>query len=179
MIRTTLQAALCFCLSPLLAAQQVQAQTPQGTQLSVPPLPVTTFDQPAYLVGLDGSIIRLEAAEGTTFAGEKVGTSFRFIVDHDVVIGGVALLRAGDPTTGTITAVKRGSARRHRGGQLDLQLSDVADGNRVMVRLMGASRVKRAVDHNAFGGVHVSSNPGVVVLIMGVIGVLVSIGGDR
>jgi hypothetical protein len=68
MIRTTLQAALCFCLSPLLAAQQVQAQTPQGTQLSVPPLPVTTFDQPAYLVGLDGSIIRLEAAEGTTFA---------------------------------------------------------------------------------------------------------------
>ena len=179
MSRKLLQSVLCLLLCPLLAAQQVQAQAPQDDQLSAPPLAVTTFAQPAYTVGPDASIIRLEAAEGATFAKEKIGASFRFVVDHDVELGTVTMLRAGTPVTGTIIAVKRGSARKHRGGQLDLQLSDVADGNRVMVRLMGASRVKRAVDHNAFGGVHVSSNPGVVALIMGAIGILVLIGGDR
>jgi hypothetical protein len=179
MSRKLLQSVLCLLLCPLLAAQQVQAQAPQDDQLSAPPLAVTTFAQPAYTVGPDASIIRLEAAEGATFAKEKIGASFRFVVDHDVELGTVTMLRAGTPVTGTIIAVKRGSARKHRGGQLDLQLSDVVDGNQVVVRLMGASRVKRTVVRDAIGGIHVSINPGVVALIMGAIGILVLIGGDR
>ena len=178
MHRSLLHAVVCSSFCPLLAVQQIRAQAPQDSQLSVPPLPVTIFAQPAYAVGPDASIIRLEAAEGATFAKEKVGASFRFVVDHDVELGGVTLLRAGEPMTGTVTAVKRGSARRHRGGQLDVQLSDVVDGNQVVVRLMGASRVKRRVVRNAIGGIHVSINPGVVVLIVVGIAVLGLIGGS-
>ena len=180
MIRWMLQSTLCLVLCPLLVAQQAQASAPQDTQPSVPPLPVTTFAQPAYTVGPDASIIRLEAAEGTAFAKEKVGASFRFVVDHDVELGGVTLLRAGEPMTGIITAVKRGSARRHRGGQLDLQLSDVVDGNQVVFRLMGASRVKRTVDHDAFGGFQPSFN-GLAIVGLSIVGfvALLFIFGDK
>lgn len=140
MIRKMLQTALCITLCPLLAAGQVVAVTqPANSQCAAPKVTVTGSAQPPYQSNAHEMFVELAAPDSISFEEQRVGSSFQFVVDKDVVEEGVTLLHAGAPVTGTITRVRLASERRHRGGQLDILLNDQVAGKKVMVRLMGAS----------------------------------------
>ncbi len=86
--------------------------------------------------------VELAAPDSLSFEEQRVGSSFQFFVDKDVVEEGVTLLHAGAPVTGTITRVQGASERKHRGGQLDILLNDQVSGKKVRVRLIGPSPVE-------------------------------------
>ena len=143
MIRKMLQTALCITLCPLLAAGQVVAVTqPANSQCAAPKVTVTGSAQPPYQSNANEMFVELAAPDSISFEEQRVGSSFQFFVDKDVVEEGVTLLHAGAPTTGTITRVRGASERKHRGGQLDILLNDQVSGKEVRVRLIGPSPVQ-------------------------------------
>jgi hypothetical protein len=143
MIRKMLQTALCITLCPLLAAGQVVAVTqPANSQCAAPKVTVTGSAQPPYQSNANEMFVELAAPDSISFEEQRVGSSFQFFVDKDVVEEGVTLLHAGAPTTGTITRVRGASERKHRGGQLDILLNDQVSGKKIRVRLIGPSPVQ-------------------------------------
>jgi hypothetical protein len=138
MIQEMLQMVLCIILCPLLATGQVTAEARQpGMELAVPAVVVTAAAQPAYKTTSRGMIVELAAPDSVSFEEQRAGSPFRFAVDKDVTADGVTLIHAGAPVTGTIIRVRQASERRRRGGQIDIQLSELASGSTVRVRLIG------------------------------------------
>jgi hypothetical protein len=143
MIRWMLRSTVCIALCPLLAAGQVVAVTqPTNAQYAAPKVTVIGGGQPPYQSNANEMFVELAAPDSISFEEQRVGSSFQFFVDKDVVEEGVTLLHAGAPTTGTITRVKPASERKHRGGQLDILLNDQVSGKKVRVRLIGPSPVE-------------------------------------
>ena len=143
MIRKMLQSAICITICPLLAAGQVVAVTQQtNPQCAAPKVTVTGTGQPPYQSNANEMFVELAAPDSISFEEQRVGSSFQFEVDKDVVEEGVTLLHAGAPVTGTITRVRGASERKHRGGQMDILLNDQVSGKKVMVRLIGPSPVE-------------------------------------
>lgn len=121
MIRRILQSALCICLSPLLAAQQaVSINIPKDTKIE---------------------LVSLERVSSKTAVR---GASVRFAVARDVAIGGVLLLPAGTPVSGTITKVVRGVAGK-RPGFLRIRVREIALPGNSLIRLTNSDPKYREI----------------------------------
>ena len=193
MIRKMLQTALCITLCPLLAAGQVVAVTqPANSQCAAPKVTVTGSAQPPYQSNANEMFVELAAPDSISFEEQRVGSSFQFFVDKDVVEEGVTLLHAGAPTTGTITRVRCSSERKHRGGQMDILLNDQVSGKMVRVRLIGPRPTEPLlVDDPSYNpGYGPWNRPGygaprfgtifnAFLITMGILLVLALLGGDR
>jgi hypothetical protein len=131
MIRKLLQSALCVILCPLLAAQQIS--TPPAISDAQPqpqPSPAT-----AYLTLSRGTEFDLLAPGPVTFAKARPGVVVQFVVDKDVLLGGVLVIHAGIPVAGVVDSVKRGSHFRHRTGEMEVLVTKMVSGSPLELHL--------------------------------------------
>jgi len=119
-----IQSALCVCLAPLLAAQQVSQRVEQLPSASTP----------EFVTIPKNTAVELSALELVSSATATVGTPVHFVVVHDVVVEGVIVLRAGTRLTATVTRVKRG-VPKHNNGKLEIELQDVEIGKSARLSL--------------------------------------------
>ena len=154
MIRRMIQSALCLILSPLLAAHQAAAEAQQPAAEPATPEAVSTLALPASLDFVKGRKIQLVAQKPVSMEMAQIGAPFQFVVDKDVVVDGVTLIRAGTPVIGVIAKVNRGSYERNRDGYLDLRLSEPSGERPVVVRLGGIppQPVYHVVSNNPWNG---------------------------
>jgi len=109
MMRKTLQAALCLCLSPLLAAQQaatLDAPTPQT---------VAPRALPASVTVRKNTRIRLVALEAVSSATAVNGQLVPLAVEEDVLVDGLVAIPKGTLATGKVTHLQKGVAGKHDG----------------------------------------------------------------
>jgi len=173
-MRFMLQATLCIILCPLLIALPVAAETPQhSAQVATSAEKAKTLPLPASLVSIKGRKIQLVAQEPISMEMAQIGAPFQFVVDKDVVVDGVTLIRAGTPVAGVIAKVNRGSYERNRDGYLDLRLSEPAGGPPIRVRLSGIppEQVQGTASGHAWNGSGLQIVD-IVLLIFGAIALL-------
>jgi hypothetical protein len=175
MIRLPIQVTLCLILSPLLGAQQVSQ--PSSPSAAPPPQP-----EPAkQYVTLPGDTnIELLPPGPTTFAQERAGRVVRFVVDKDVVLGGVPVVHAGVPVVGVVDTVKRASHYKHRVAEMEIRVTEMVTGNPVEIHL----RCFDSDDYSLSGYSQRQPGPGFGPVIAGVVAVavaliLLALGGDR
>lgn len=135
MIRSLLQCFLCISLCPLLAAQEVASEVPQPRPQQ--PAGDLALAQPTLLISAKDRKIDLQAPQPVWFATAKTGSDFLFVVDKDVVVGGVTVIQAKTPLTGIITKVGRGSYERNQNSYLDIRLNPSDAGKPIKVRIAG------------------------------------------
>ena len=176
MIRKPIQFALVFILCPLLVAQQgTPAISPSDAQGSSQPEP-----EKRYLTLPGDTSIELLPPGPTTFAGEKLGAIVKFVVDKDVVLGGVPIIHAGVPTDGVVDYGKRGSHFRHRAAEMEIRVTGMVAGKPIELHLWcfdpgdpAAMSYSQPEPGPGFGPLIA----GVVVVIVGLL--LLALGGDR
>ena len=139
MNRSLFQAVLCFILCPLLTATSVAAEArPQAAE----PSTLQAVNTPAFHVALDfvkGRKIQLVAQDPVPIGAAQLGAPFHFIVDKDVMVNGMAVIRAGTPVAGVVFKVNRGSYDKDRYGYIDFRLSQSIGEKPVVIRLGGIS----------------------------------------
>jgi hypothetical protein len=147
MIRSLLQCFLCISLCPLLAAQLAASDAQQPRPQ--PPAADLALAQPTSLTSVKDRKIELQAPQPVWFATAKPGSEFLFVVDKDVIVGGVTVIQAKTPVTGIVTKVARGSYERNQNSYLDVRLNASDAGKPIKVRIAGtipAQRVTRGFD---------------------------------
>lgn len=143
MIGTTLQAALCLCLSPLLVAQQTESTTEPRLSVATPPVldpskQAVPSSQTAVVTILKGTPLRLVARDSISTATLRVGSELRFAVADDVLIRGIRVIAAGTPLLATVTHLTAGSKKHHRDGRIKIRIQDVEVGKGVRIRFSGS-----------------------------------------
>src|SRR5579875_4145116 len=152
-MRTSIAAALCLVLCPVLIAQQNQnpaaAAKPQSTaspaQTSPPPPPHTL---------LDGTPVKLRLSQTISSADAKVGQEVPFEVVEDVQVDGVTVLPKGAMAIGTVTEAEPKKSMG-RAGKLNVSIS--------YARLADQEKVALRAVKDAKGGGHVGAMTGAMV----------------
>jgi hypothetical protein len=142
MIRKTVQAAICLCLSPLLAAQEANIPTLQEEPRAATPHPKGSRPAASIKIPRDTKI-SLIALENVSSETATAGSTVRFAVGEDVIIGGKPVLRAGTPVIGIVTKSIRGVAGQ-RNGLLRIRVNEIRIGKSVLLRLTRSDPEERA-----------------------------------
>lgn len=136
MIRKTMQAAICLCLSPLLAAQEANIPTLQEEPRAATPHP--KGGEPAARIKIPRDTkISLIALENVSSETATAGSIVHFAVAENVIIGGKPVLRAGTPVIGVVTESIRGIAGQ-RNGLLRIRVNEMRIGEDLSLRLTGS-----------------------------------------
>jgi len=175
-MRKLLQSALCLCLGPMLVAQQ----DIQPVSTSAPP-PASQIEPTKQYVTLPGDTnIELLPPGPTTFGGGKEGVVVQFVVNKDVVVGGVPVVHAGVPVVGVVDHVKRGLKFKHRAAEMEIRVTEMVSGNPVELHLRcfdpGDSSVSGYSGREH--GLGLSSVDRAIIIAVG-LGLLALSGGDR
>jgi hypothetical protein len=72
--------------------------------------------------------IAFTGPEAVPFASVRQGTAVEFVLDRDVLLGGVRVVHGGIPTAGIATRVLHGSRLRHRDGQMQIRVTEMVSG---------------------------------------------------
>lgn len=129
MIRTTLQSALCFFLTPLLIAQQGGLTFPPKTAIA------NTAEAPEITLR-SGTAIDLRIAQAINSASAKVGDTVKFSLSEDLELDGKLIAPAGTLSIASVSRVRQKTAM-HDG---DIRVSDIRmDVSGQQVRFHGGS----------------------------------------
>lgn len=112
-------------------AQQTQQSTEQAKTVSAPPT-----DQPAApkLILKDGTDVQLKFAQDLTSKTAAEGDPVSLVLDQDLKVGDVVVVKAGAKAVGTITHSKK-AGMMGRAGELNMRLEYlIAGDNRVKLR---------------------------------------------
>ena len=110
MVRTTLQAALCLLLSPLLVAQQTPGSTGQAPDQN--PSATTRSSKREIPKGTRIPLVLLDPLSSAT---AQKGQTIRFAVARDVVVDGTTVIRRGAAATGIVTKARKAVAGKRDG----------------------------------------------------------------
>jgi hypothetical protein len=118
---------LGFCSTLLLFGQEVQP--PQDAQ------PREALATPAGAILKDGTPIKLRLVNKLDSRVSKDEDAIAFDIVNDVVLGGVTILRRGDPASGVVVQ-SVSSKRMGRAGRLNFEVSDIKlrDSSAIKVR---------------------------------------------
>jgi hypothetical protein len=72
--------------------------------------------------------IEFTGPEAVPFGEVRPNTAVQFVLDRDVLLNGRCMLTAGIPAAGIATRVLHGSRRKHRDGQMDIQVTRMVSG---------------------------------------------------
>lgn len=156
MTRKMLQSALCICLSPLLAAQQVSEPAPSAPAVKAahPSAPSGTVRIPAY------TPVNLRLEQRVSSADAHVGDRVCFTLVNDLAANGRVVAPAGTSLFATVRHVHPKSKTRNgyvrlSGPELDLGLgqrirftdatSDVADDVEMAIALLTAAAISSPI----------------------------------
>jgi glucose/arabinose dehydrogenase len=112
-------------------AQQTQQSTEQAKTVSAPPT-----DQPAApkLILKDGTDVQLKFAQDLTSKTAAEGDPVSLVLDQDLKVGDVVVVKAGAKAVGTITHSKK-AGMMGKAGELNMRLEYlIAGDNRVKLR---------------------------------------------
>jgi len=135
MMRSLLQVLVCFTLCILLAAQQPLAEAQQSITQATPATAGARAIAPIPVALSDGTRVELTALDPLSAARVNVGSAVRFEVARDVQANGVTTVGVGTLVMGTVTKVRFGSARAHRGDELRIRLGEPAAGRNIRLQL--------------------------------------------
>ena len=117
---------------PTVLAQQTQQSTEEAKAVPAPP-PVSP-DPTARLVLKDGTDVQLKFAQDLTSKTAAEGDPVSLVLDQDLKIGDVVLVKAGAKAVGTITHSKK-AGMMGKAGELNMRLEYlIAGDNRVKLR---------------------------------------------
>ena len=115
----------------------VQAkQVPQSTEeaKAAPAQPSVSPDTPARLVLKDGTDVQLKFAQDLTSKTAAEGDSVSLVLDQDLKLGDVVVVKAGAKAVGTITHSKK-AGMMGKAGELNMRLEYlIAGDSRVKLR---------------------------------------------
>lgn len=177
MIRSLLQSLLCLILCPLLAAQQiVQEGSPSHASQPLP--------ERASLTLSPDTEFTLVVPGPVRFSKTKVGSVVQFVVDRDVVLGGVTVIHAGVPVAGVADQIKRGSRVRHRVAEMEIRVTEMVSGKPIELHLRCFEAADRSVRVNSPDEPGAGFNPVKLGVILGVafaigLALLAAVAGDR
>jgi hypothetical protein len=130
MIRSTLQSALCLCLSPLLAAQQVSQQGATAPAVSV--APAVNPPKPDRVVRIPAdTTVKLLLAQNFSSADARKEDRIRFTVENDVFAGNDVVVQAGTTCFATVTAVRPRTADHYGEVRFSDPEFDLGSGQRI------------------------------------------------
>lgn len=114
-------------------AQQAQQSTEQANTVSAPPA-----DQPAApkLILKDGTDVQLKFAQDLTSKTATEGDPVSLVLDQDLKVGDVVVVKAGAKAVGTITHSKK-AGMMGKGGELNMRLEYLIAGD-TRVKLRGS-----------------------------------------
>lgn len=111
-------------------------QVPQSTEQAkaAPAQPSVSPDTPARLVLKDGTDVQLKFAQDLTSKTAAEGDPVSLVLDQDLKLGDVVVVKAGAKAVGTITHSKK-SGMMGKAGELNMRLEYlIAGDNRVKLR---------------------------------------------
>jgi hypothetical protein len=119
-------------LGPPVLAQQTQQSTEEAK--AAPAQPPVSSDTAARLVLKEGTDVQLKFAQDLTSKTAAEGDPVSLVLDQDLKIGEVVLVKAGAKAVGTITHSKK-AGMMGKAGELNMRLEYlIAGDNRVKLR---------------------------------------------
>jgi len=131
MIRKLIQCAICVTLCPLLAAQQ----DAHPVSSSDGPKPSQPEPERRYVTLSGDTNIELLPPGSTKFAHDKAGDAVQFVVDKDVIFGGMTLVHAGVPVAGVVDFAKGRSHFKHRAAEMEIRVTEMVSGRPIELHL--------------------------------------------
>lgn len=154
MIRTTLQSVLCFCLSPLLVAQELPGKARDAVDTHGAAL--NEQSKAATVALARKTIVRLVQLESVSSATAQKGQTVKLALADDVIVKGTVVIRKGTPASGVVTDVRKAIPGK-RSGNLSIEVVSLTlpDNSQLPLR-----------EHVDDGGDGVSNVEAVFLLVM-------------
>jgi hypothetical protein len=125
-----------FLFIPAIDSAVMAKQEPQSTEQAkaAPAQPPVSSDTPARLILKDGTDVQLKFAQDLTSKTAAEGDPVSLVLDQDLKLGDVVVIKAGAKAVGTITHSKK-AGMMGKAGELNMRLEYLIAGDgRVKLR---------------------------------------------